>query len=74
MATEMDLLRMDERQRTAWLRANRLTLWVVAMVWLGMIGWELAAGRTPAFLMAMVPVFALVRFGAYRWYQRTGSD
>ena len=73
MTTEMDLLHMDERQRTAWLQANRVTLWVVALVWLGMIGWELAEGRAPVFLMAMVPGFALVRFVAYRWYQRVGD-
>ena len=70
MITEMDALNMDERQRSGWLRANRATLIVVGVVWLGMIGWELAHQRTPLFLMAMVPLFALVRFGFYAFYSR----
>jgi len=42
--TEMDAMGMDERQRNAWLQANRLTLMLVGVTWLGMIAWELAAG------------------------------
>jgi hypothetical protein len=73
MVTEMDAMNMDERQRYAWLRANRTTLIVVGMTWLGMIGWELSNGRTPVFLIAMVPIFALVRFVLYRHFQRIPS-
>lgn len=70
MATEMDVMRMDERQRDAWLRANRLTLMAVGLVWLGMIGWELAHQTTPWFLILMVPVFGIFRFASYRIYLR----
>ena len=72
MTTEMDAMRMDERQRLSWLRANRMTLILVGLVWLGMIGWELAHQTTPWFMIVMVPIFALVRLLAYRTYQRIG--
>lgn len=72
MVSEMDALRMDERQRFSWLRANRATLIVVGMVWLGMIAWELLRHRMPIFLIVMVPLFALVRFGFYAYYSRRG--
>jgi len=70
MRTEMDLLHMDERQRSHWLRANRATLMVVGVVWLLMVAFELSEGRTPVFLIAMVPVFAGLRFGFYCYYAR----
>lgn len=70
MANEMDVMRMDERQREAWLRANRLALMLVGVVWLGMIGWELAHGSTPWFMILMVPIFGIFRFLSYRHYQR----
>jgi len=72
MKTEMDALGMDERQRLAWLLANRATLLLVGVVWLGMIGWELVQHRTPYFMLAMVPAFALTRLMTYRLYLRTG--
>jgi hypothetical protein len=68
MRNEMDLLNMDERQRLAWFMANRGTLIAVGSVWIGMIGWELTHGRVPAFLLVMVPVFALLRAGLYLFY------
>lgn len=68
MRNEMDLLRMDERQRLAWFMANRGTLMAVGAVWIGMIGWELTHGRVPAFMLIMVPVFALLRAGLYFFY------
>ena len=71
MKSEMDLLKMDERQRLAWFRANRVLLLTVGGVWLGMIAWELAHDRTPIFLIVMVPLFALLRFGLYRFFLRT---
>ena len=74
MTTEMDIMDMDERQRTAWLQANRVTLMVVGLTWIGMIVWDLAYGRFPVFLIAMVPVFALGRFLTYSYYQRTPPD
>ena len=70
MSSEMDALRMDERQRFAWLMANRGTVFAIGATWIGMIAWEIAQGRAPVFLIAMVPVFALVRFGLYLYYSR----
>jgi hypothetical protein len=68
MKNEMDLMRMDERQRLAWFMANRGTVIAVGAVWIGMIAWELTHGRVPAFLLIMVPVFALLRAGLYFFY------
>ena len=73
MASEMDVMQMDERQRRAWLLANRATLLIVGIVWIGMIFWELAHRRVPSFMVAMVPVFALVRFAFYRRYVRVNK-
>jgi uncharacterized membrane protein YhfC len=70
MKTEMDVLGMDERQRLAWLRANRATLFAIAVAWLGMIGWDLVQQRIPVFLIIMIPVFALVRLVSYLYYSR----
>jgi hypothetical protein len=66
----MDLMHMDERQRLHWLAANRATLMTVGVVWLLMIGWELLQQRFPMFLVVMVPVFAAIRLGFYRFYAR----
>lgn len=68
MKSEMDALAMDERQRRAWYRANRATLMVVGVVWIGLIVRGLLAGERPWFLIAMVPALALVRLACYRWY------
>jgi len=73
MNSEMDVMRMDERQRTAWLLANRATLLVVGIVWIGMILWELAHRHVPYFMVVMVPAFALLRFAVYRRYIRVGK-
>jgi hypothetical protein len=70
MSTEMDLMRMDERQRAAWLMANRATVFAVGLAWLGLIVWELAHERSPLFLIVMVPVFALFRVALYLYYVR----
>ena len=70
MPTEMDLLRMDERERMAWLKANRTTLMLVGLVWIGMIVWEALQGRVPVFLIVMVPVFGWIRWGLYRRHVR----
>jgi hypothetical protein len=70
MRSEMDIMRMDERQRLHWLEANRATLMVVGVVWLLMIAFELLEGRTPGFLIVMVPTIAAVRFGFYYYYAR----
>jgi hypothetical protein len=66
----MDVLHMDERQRHHWLEANRATLMVVGVVWLLMIAFELSEGRPAGFLIAMVPIFAALRFGFYYYYAR----
>jgi len=71
MKSEMDAMNLDERQRCAWLAANRFTLIIVGLIWLGMIAWELAHSNVPVFLIAMVPVIALLRFAVYRIYSRT---
>ncbi len=70
MKNEMNLLKMDERQRLGWLLANRVTLMIVGLVWLGMIGWNLLHHETPWFLIIMIPVFGLVRFSVYLYYSR----
>jgi hypothetical protein len=70
MRTEMDILRMDERQKLHWLEANRATLMVVGVVWLLMIAFEFSEGRDAWFLVAMVPIFAAVRLGFYLYYAR----
>ena len=66
MKTDMDALDMDERQRLCWLRANRAVLFLVGVLWLSMIAWELHRGREPVFLIAMLPVIALIRVFFYR--------
>lgn len=70
MKNEMDVMRMDERQRLCWLLANRATLLIVGLIWIGMIGWELLHERIPYFLIIMVPVFALARLALYQVYAR----
>lgn len=72
MKTEMDAMKMDERQRIHWLLANRATLIVVGLCWLGLIATQLVRGDVPALLIALVPVFALVRFGFYKHYASRG--
>lgn len=73
MKTEMDAMKMDERQRLYWLMANRLTLMIVGVVWIGMIVFEaMNDNRIPYFLIVMVPVFALIRLLAYKSYARRG--
>ena len=73
MKNEMDISHMDEMQRHAWLRANRATLFVVGLAWTSLIVWELVHGRTPVFLLTMIPVFAALRFGFFHFYMRAGS-
>ena len=73
MKTEMDALRMDEHQKLCWLLANRATCMLVGAVWVGMIVYELLCGRTPWFLMTMVPVFAIIRFFLFLHYSRKGA-
>ncbi len=70
MKSEMDALGMDERQRSNWLLANRATLMLVGLVWIGMIISDFIQGQTPWFLIVMVPVFALFRWGAYEAYTK----
>lgn len=70
MRNEMDILGMDAPRRLAWLRANRATLMIVGLTWLGMIAWELFHGRAPWFLILMVPVFAGLRSLLYLLYRR----
>lgn len=69
MKSEMDVLGLNEAGRVAWLRANRVALMFVGLVWLAMIAVEISRGRTPWFLIIMVPVIALVRYAAYRYYR-----
>lgn len=70
MKSEMDAMRMDERQRLCWLYANRVMIFVIGIIWLGMIGYEMLQHRTPLFLIVMVPVLALVRLFIYLYYSR----
>jgi len=70
MKSEMDAMGMDAHRRHAWLEASRVTLIIVGVTWIGMIVWYWSHGTFPAFLLAMVPVFALVRFAAYKYFLR----
>jgi hypothetical protein len=70
MKTEMDALALDERQRVCWLYANRALVFVVGIVWLGMIAWEIWHHRLPIFMIIMVPAFALIRFLAFMIYAK----
>jgi hypothetical protein len=72
MKTEMDLLRMDERQRLCWLRANRVVLMIVGAIWICMIGWELLHDRIPYFMIIAVPLLALTRLALYKYFVRKG--
>ena len=74
MKTEMDVLGMDERDRICWLRANRTTLMLVGICWLGLIAFEFSRGHTPWFLIAMVPIFGGVRFGTYAYLRRAACQ
>ena len=69
--SEMDILNMDERLKLAWLRANRITLICVGIAWIGIITWEFLQQRTPYFMIAMVPVFAIIRYITYLKIVRT---
>jgi hypothetical protein len=69
MKSEMDLLGMTGVERLCWLRANRITLVIVGLVWIGMIVERLVAGVFPLFLIFMVFVFATLRFGLYRFFR-----
>lgn len=74
MTFEMDLLRMDERQRLAWLMANRGTLITVGAAWIGLIVWELAHQRSPLLLVLVVPLVAMVRAGLFAYYCSISVD
>lgn len=66
-------MNMDERQKLYWLMANRVTLMIVGLVWIGMIVYEAAQNRDiPYFLIILVPIFALMRLAAYKYYARRG--
>jgi hypothetical protein len=70
LKTEMDAMNFDERQRFCWLAANRVTPVIVELVWIGLIARDIINHETPWFMIAMVPVFAFIRFAAYRIYLR----
>ena len=70
MRTEMDFMRMDEHQRICWLKANRIMVFVIGAVWLGIIGWELWQNRVPVFMIVMVPALALTRLVVYKFLVR----
>jgi hypothetical protein len=54
--------------------ANRATLQMVGICWIGRLAWEVGQGRQPWFLAAMIPVFAAYRWAAYRRYRRRGGS
>jgi len=73
MKNEMEVLNMDERQKLYWLMANRVTLMIVGLVWIGMIIYKAVYYHIiPYFLIIMVPVFGLIRFIVYKYYARRG--
>jgi len=74
MKSEMDYLRMDERQRLCWLMANRAIIFVIFIAWAGAIVDELLHGRIPYFMIIAIPVLALIRFLFYLYYSRRLSS
>jgi len=72
MKSEMDAMKMDERQRFCWYRANRALIFFIFIVWIFMIVSEFYNGRIPYFLLVMIPVFAAVRFIFYKVFARKG--
>ncbi|MEW5924616.1 MAG: hypothetical protein AB1746_11570 [Candidatus Zixiibacteriota bacterium] len=72
MKDEMDAMKMDERQRLCWYKANRALIFFIFLVWLFMIASEFNNGRIPYFLLIMIPVFALARLVFYKLYSRKG--
>ena len=70
MKTEMDMLKMDERQRHCWLLANRATLIIVGVIWLALIARDLLSARMPYEMILAVPLIAAVRFVFYKFYSR----
>nr|MBN2277751.1 hypothetical protein [candidate division Zixibacteria bacterium] len=62
MNSEMDIMKMDERQRLGWMLANRAIIFVIFIVWVGLIVNEFVNNRVPYFLIIMIPVLALIRF------------
>ncbi|MBN1551711.1 hypothetical protein JW979_09585 [bacterium] len=73
MKNEMDLLKFDETKRQCWLKANRMTLIMVGIVWLSMIGYQMLHSATPYFLIVMVPIFAVIRWLFYEYYKRSAK-
>jgi len=57
-------------EQLAWLQADRLTLLLFAVVWVGMIVASLLLDRTPWFLLAMLALLALVRYVAFHYFHR----
>ncbi|UCE23998.1 MAG: hypothetical protein JSU74_11975 [Candidatus Zixiibacteriota bacterium] len=73
MKSEMDLLGMNSHDRLHWLKANRITLMAVGLVWIGMIVQRVLTGSIPWFLIAMVFVFAGLRLVSYLLYKRSAD-
>lgn len=69
MKNEMDVLKMDERQRFCWLLANRFTLIVVGVCWIGLIFYRISQNEIPWFLIIMLPVFGIIRLLSYLVYK-----
>lgn len=72
MKDEMNAMKMDERQRLCWYKANRALIFFIFIIWVFMIASEFNNGRIPYFLLIMIPVFALARFVFYKIYARKG--
>jgi hypothetical protein len=70
MKSEMDILKMTERERLCWLKANRVTLLLVGITWISMIAQQLLEGALPLFLIIMIPVFGLFRALVYVYYKK----
>ncbi len=70
MKTEMDIMKMDERQKFGWLLANRATLMIAGIVWIASVAYEIIQNRMPYILIGLIPVFALARFLFYLYYTR----
>jgi hypothetical protein len=70
MKTEMDVLKMDERQKLCWLMANRAIIFVIFIAWAGIIIRDFLQGRNPIVMIILIPVLALIRFLFYLYYSK----
>ncbi|UCG52693.1 MAG: hypothetical protein JSW58_03860 [Candidatus Latescibacterota bacterium] len=70
MKNEPDKMRIDSPRLHALLLANRVTLVIIGIVWIGMIIYRLAGGEYWRFLASTVPMIILIWHGTYLFFKR----